>query len=193
MYRSALAEPTQMRVSFVPRKVYTGGFDTEGYAMCITQDNLVYAWGNNNACQLGQPLSTQGATEPMLCDLKNVNTLALGRYHTLVLTLDGIVLSFGDNRYYQLGTGESPDYRYKPVVIEQLNDKNIVQIAAGGYHSFALTSSGKVYGWGWNAYQQLGIQESVNVSTPVLIDTLQAYTIKSISCGWIHSYFITGS
>jgi alpha-tubulin suppressor-like RCC1 family protein len=48
--------------------------------------------------QLGIP-GTETKTQPMLIPLKNVKTLALGRYHTIALTEDDNVYAFGQNRY----------------------------------------------------------------------------------------------
>ena len=33
----------------------------------------------------------------------------------------------------------------------------MIAAAAGVAHSLALTDEGKVYGWGWNNYGQLGL------------------------------------
>ncbi|CAG2172289.1 unnamed protein product [Oppiella nova] len=41
-------------------------------------------------------------------------------------------------------------------LITQLNDKNIAYICCGVWHSLALTTDGKVYGWGDNTLGQIG-------------------------------------
>lgn len=37
----------------------------------------------------------------------------------------------------------------------------VIDVSAGGYHSFARTSTGQVFAWGWNIYGQLGIDSQV--------------------------------
>ncbi len=56
----------------------------------------------------------------------------------------------------QLGHGSIESNEY-PQEIEVLGGIKIVQIAAGGWHSCALSESGDVYVWGWNESGQLGL------------------------------------
>lgn len=59
------------------------------------------------------------------------------RYSILVLSLYFQVYSWGNNKYGQLGNGNIIQSSF-PTLIEALSDYNIVQIAAGQYHSLAL-------------------------------------------------------
>lgn len=52
------------------------------------------------------------------------------------------------------GSVESSEY---PQEIDVLGGVNIVKVAAGGWHSCALSESGDVYIWGWNESGQLGL------------------------------------
>lgn len=52
-----------------------------------------------------------------------------------------------------LGTFENED---KPCEIEVLSELHVTFIAAGGWHSAAVTMSGDLYMWGWNNSGQLG-------------------------------------
>lgn len=47
----------------------------------------------------------------------------------------------------QLGTGDTAD-RFKPTPTKNTRDLLFFQISAGGEHSMAVTSLGKVYVWG---------------------------------------------
>jgi hypothetical protein len=59
-------------------------------------------------------------------------------------TLEGRVFVFGTGDCAQLGLGEDILLRKKPANLAALNDHHIVDIAAGGMHNMALSSSGKV-------------------------------------------------
>ena len=61
---------------------------------------------------------------------------------------------------------------------------NVVAIAAGQYHSLALTSSGEVYA-GENSSGQLGDGTTTNRTWPVLIGTLSG--MSAITAGEAHS------
>ncbi|GEM_PF-3060698 len=78
--------------------------------------------------------------------------VAAGGNHFLVLNKGGIISSFGDNTYGQLGP---PTYmsaftlRYKMV-------SQFVAVAAGLNHSLAIGDDGWLYAWGDNTYGELG-------------------------------------
>jgi len=62
--------------------------------------------------------------------------------YTLALTKDQKVYAWGANDFGQLGVAGSLRYYRTPVSVPALDDKQIVQIAAGAYHSAALSASG---------------------------------------------------
>ena len=93
-------------------------------------------------------------------DLK-IAALACGLHHTLLLTTSGRVIAFGSNSHGQLGVGDLVP-RGAPVLVKCRNNQDeeeeetVVRIAAGAYHSVALTATGRVLTWGNNAKGQLG-------------------------------------
>ena len=73
-------------------------------------------------------------------EAKKVMQIASGQTHTLAVTQEGELYSWGgENKYGQLGIGSEIDEE-DPVKISGLNgfDKRIVQVACGGWTSFAL-------------------------------------------------------
>lgn len=82
--------------------------------------------------------------------------------------LDGLLNSltnklFEINSRGQLGNGDI-EGRDEPEEVVSLSGLNIICIAAGGWHTCAVTSSGDLYTWGWNHHGQLGISKAgVNV------------------------------
>ena len=83
-----------------------------------------------------------------------VSAVACGLHHTLLLTTSGHVFAFGSNSHGQLGVGDLAP-RGAPAAVQKLPDK-VVMVAAGSYHSAALTSGGQLFTWGNNAKGQLG-------------------------------------
>lgn len=77
--------------------------------------------------------------------------VAVGQRHTAALTRDGAVLTWGCNDFYALGR-ETPseDYERQPAAVQALLNLNldIVQVAVTDHATFALTSNGRVWGWG---------------------------------------------
>lgn len=69
------------------------------------------------------------------------------------------VMSFGDGSQGALGLADSPAGlgfdAYEPTPIPGL-PPDVCSVAAGHYHSLAVTSEGHVWGWGRNNESQLG-------------------------------------
>jgi hypothetical protein len=74
-----------------------------------------------------------------------VRSVAAGYDHSLALSSDGRVYSWGENRYGQLGHGDQWD-RPSPKLIKRF--KGVCGIAAASRHSLAVTESGDVFRWG---------------------------------------------
>lgn len=110
-----------------------------------------------------------------------------------------VLISFKTFSRCQLGYGKLVEESEYPQPVEALMGIQIIKIAAGGWHTLALSCSGDIYAWGWNEHGQLGITENnVNVSQsiPKLIDLydeagdLVEVNVKDIACGSRHSAFL---
>ena len=143
------------------------------HTLALASDRTLWAWGSNSNGQLGvfpgaqnpSPQSCVGSTNTcsplpfQVHGLSNVIALAGGAAHSVALTQDGRVWAWGSNGVGQLGDGTTQD-RYTAVqVIDPVGGgflRNVVAIAAGGYHTLALKDDGTVWTWGWNNRSQLG-------------------------------------
>ncbi len=125
-----------------------------------------------------------GQNIPMLVSEapKNIIQISAGSYHTLALTNEGLIYSFGKNDYGQLGLGNYDNINI-PTLVLKIN--NIIQISAGYNHSLALTNTGKIYSWGINSTGQLGLGDNDDRNIPTLISNLN--NIIQISAGARHS------
>ncbi|KAJ9130399.1 hypothetical protein P3X46_034636 [Hevea brasiliensis] len=87
---------------------------------------------------------------------RKVISVAAGEAHTLALTGDGYVYSWGRGMFGRLGTGSESDelspVRVKCETCNESEEKRLkfVGIAAGAYHSMALADDGSVWCWGYN-------------------------------------------
>ena len=66
------------------------------------------------------------------------------------------VFVFGSGDCGQLGLGDEVWEASRPIMNPFFNDKSIVQVAAGGLHSLALSENGQVFSWGCNDEKALG-------------------------------------
>ena len=71
----------------------------------------------------------------------------------------------------------------------------IVQVAAGGTHSAAVTKDGDLYMWGSNGAGQLGVYSNANSKIPIKVNnsssTLPEKSVKYVALGGNHSAAIT--
>ncbi|XP_062565978.1 E3 ubiquitin-protein ligase HERC2 [Armigeres subalbatus] len=86
-----------------------------------------------------------------------IKKVAVGLEHCLLLTGNGDVYSWGCGLRGQLGNGEITAHQEQPQLVEALAGVKIVDVAAGGWHSAAISAFGDVYCWGWNSKGQLGL------------------------------------
>ncbi|XP_053163447.1 probable E3 ubiquitin-protein ligase HERC4 isoform X4 [Hemicordylus capensis] len=101
------------------------------------------------------------------------------------------VFSWGQNKHGQLGLGYEFKKQTSPQLIKSLLGIPFAQIAAGGAHSFVLTLSGAVFGWGRNKFGQLGLNDENDRYVPNLLKSLRSQKIVYISCGEDHTAALT--
>ena len=131
----------------------------------------VFIMGENNNGQLGvgdfdAHEGAQNITSQFdLSDDDVIVQVSLGEYHAMALSQKGMVFIWGDNTYGKLtlpdGNNES-----EPVNITDNfpldTDEMVVFIEAGRDHNGLITSEGRVFTWGANAYGQLGNGQILN-------------------------------
>ncbi|XP_046440285.1 E3 ubiquitin-protein ligase MYCBP2-like isoform X2 [Daphnia pulex] len=83
-----------------------------------------------------------------------VSQVACGLHHSVLLTTDGQVYTFGSNSYGQLGVGDLSS-RGSPNLVKMPCAVNISMIAAGSHHTVVLTTDGDVLTWGAHLKGQL--------------------------------------
>jgi len=126
-----------------------------------------------------------------------ITKIACGGTHGAAVTDQGMLLSWGHDRFGQLGHGSLPEQAENerrgqgtPVrVVQYFDDIFITEVACGEAHTVALDDQGSMYSWGWNAYGQLGLGNTSNRQIPKLIPT--KHRVRSVSTGFAHSLAIT--
>ncbi|XP_064615114.1 RCC1 and BTB domain-containing protein 1-like isoform X2 [Liolophura sinensis] len=118
-------------------------------SMALMDNGEVYGWGYNGNGQLGLGSNVNQPNPCKVQALSNVivTQIVCGYAHTLALTDEGWLFSWGANSYGQLGTGNKANL----VSPNRINsEERFVEIAASHYShiSAGLTQTGKVFMWG---------------------------------------------
>ena len=169
-------------------------FNGRDFVLCLTSDNKLFSWGGNHHGQLGFGcVNIKRYYSPhliqSLVDVKIIQ-VCCGERHSLVLTEEGVVYGWGDNRFGQTGVGQQNDNFIVSPRKWNIESK-VIKIHCSKYQSFAITPKGRVYCCGWNDYCQLGSQfdKGENVTIPSLIDNM--VNVESIITSRYNTYYVT--
>ncbi|XP_038954684.1 probable E3 ubiquitin-protein ligase HERC4 isoform X4 [Rattus norvegicus] len=166
----------------------------EAHTLALNDKGQVYAWGLDSDGQLGLQGSEECIRVPRniksLSDIQIVQ-VACGYYHSLALSKASEVFCWGQNKYGQLGLGIECQKQTSPQLIKSLLGIPFMQVAAGGAHSFVLTLSGAIFGWGRNKFGQLGLNDENDRYVPNLLKSLRSQKIVYICCGEDHTAALT--
>jgi len=119
-----------------------------------------FNWGYNAAGQLGDD-STVNSAYPVRVDLPGAVTEVFQggsgakNGQTIAVLRGGGVWAWGDNDRGQLGTGNRIGSDV-PVKVHVPRNVAFVEVNSGGYASYAIDSTGRLWAWGDNRSGQLG-------------------------------------
>jgi len=126
--------------------------------------------------------------------------VACGENHVLALTTSGHVYVWGSGQQNQLGRRIMARRQLNGLEPERLGLRNIVHVAAGVYHSFAVDVNGNVWAWGLNTFHQTGLTSDKGgdddmIIVPAQIEALapqhhNGAKVVQISGGEHHTLFL---
>ncbi|KAH8259636.1 hypothetical protein KR026_008191 [Drosophila bipectinata] len=166
------------------------------HSMALSEWGQVLSWGDNDCGQLGQATDQDIVQLPKIVRQlvsKTVVQIACGNNHSLALTSCGELYSWGSNIYGQLGVNTPKDMEHcnQPVRLSTLLGIPVAAIACGGNHSFIISKSSAVFGWGRNNCGQLGLNDETSRSYPTQLKTLRTLGVRFVACGDEFSVFLT--
>jgi hypothetical protein len=178
-------------------------------SLVLTSSGQLYAFGDNFSGQLGTATNddtTNPNPTPALVSLPGASgpviQIAAGYQHSLALTASGQLYAFGSNSDGQLGIATNSgtiNPNPTPTLVSLPGASGPVsEIAAGGNHSLALTSTGQLYAFGYNRYGQLGSATNSGSNnsnpTPTLVSLPGASgPVSEIAAGADHSLALTST
>lgn len=144
--------------------VYSGPYAV----LVLKSDGTVWGWGYSLGGVLGPNTNGKVITEPVqisgIEDVKSLSIYTTGM-HVLALKNDGMVYSWGSDKYGQLGFHTGMELWESPLPLYTLSD--IEMISAGPDYSLALKADGTVWAWGDNTNHKISQSNDKIVYMPV--------------------------
>ncbi|XP_017786874.1 PREDICTED: probable E3 ubiquitin-protein ligase HERC1 isoform X2 [Nicrophorus vespilloides] len=158
----------------------------------IHKDGKVSACGKGSYGRLGLGGSTNQNMPKRLNLISVIKKLSSSKGsdgHTLALSEDGLVYSWGDGDYGKLGHGSSSTHKEPKLITGPFQDKVIKTINAGYRHSAAITDDGFLYTWGEGDHGRLGHGDTDGRDIPTLVKDLS--DLGSVACGSAHTLVVS--
>ncbi len=147
-----------------------------GHCLALTAFGRVFAWGANDAGQIGDG-SYEAAARPVeVVGLPEVVGIAAGTEHSLALADDGRVFAWGGNARNQLGL-EGVGGSNVPRALEGIESGRA--IAAGGGHSLVVLADARLMAWGASDLGQLGLGFGPDVTFPTEVPGIRAAEVAT--------------
>jgi hypothetical protein len=140
------------------------------YSLALTQSGEVYAWGSNYSGQIGcgdNDIKSMPRKLKALNDIK-IKMISCGYNHSMALTENGCVYSWGCNEYGQLGIANTINSNTPKQI--QMKDIIIDRITCGRAHSLLLTNNGVIYAFESNSFGQIGNVMKRYIETPIKLN-----------------------
>uniref|UniRef100_A0A914DW21 HECT domain-containing protein n=1 Tax=Acrobeloides nanus TaxID=290746 RepID=A0A914DW21_9BILA len=142
---------------------------------------------NNRVYVFGQICDTSlHPTEIQLLAYYPIVQVAAGWNYFAALTSSGQVLCWGKD-YFGLSTDDCNTDLLNPIVVELTRDLKVIYICCGFSHTILLTENGRVFGFGSDAFGQLGGGKKEQKNLFRSITELLGTQILSVSCGRFHT------
>ncbi|XP_010146138.1 PREDICTED: probable E3 ubiquitin-protein ligase HERC3, partial [Eurypyga helias] len=143
------------------------------HSIVVSLSGAVYSWGKNNFGQLGLGDTKDRRCPSYVGALEHWKAvfIACGADHTVVLSKDGLVCTFGAGGAGQLGHNSTRN-ELTPRVVAELWGARVSQVACGSQHTLVYVPSlDKVYLFGSGEEQELGDERKPSQLIPLPVDS----------------------
>ncbi|KAK1176357.1 putative E3 ubiquitin-protein ligase HERC1 isoform X1 [Acipenser oxyrinchus oxyrinchus] len=169
-----------------PQMIEAGQYCT----FSVSTDGSVKACGKGSYGRLGLGDSNNQSVPKKLVlepprNIRKVSSSKGSDGHTMAVTVEGEVFSWGDGDYGKLGHGNSATQKYPKLIQGPLLGKVVVCVSAGYRHSAAVTSDGELYTWGEGDFGRLGHSHSHSRNVPTLVKDISG--VGQVACGSSHT------
>jgi len=145
----------------------TGGL---AFNFAVKSDNTAWGWGQGALGNLGQNNNLNYSSPVQLGSLTNWEKVSSGDYFSVAIKTDGTLWAWGRNNSGELGQNLVTTTKSSPVQIG--SDTDWYKIATSNASCLAIKTDGTLWTWGTNNQGQLGVGNTISISSPTQVGTL---------------------
>ena len=153
----------------------------QNHTLAIKADGELWAWGNNNAGQVGDETNTNRFQPVRIGSDKNWVSISAYAYHSMAIDTEGGLWAWGNNQNGQLGNNTTTSQN-RPVRIKE--DIEWGMVSTSRWRTAAVCKNGHLWAWGNNNAGQVGDGTIENRNLPVMIGADNDWVHVSMSEGW---------
>ncbi|MEZ5102370.1 MAG: hypothetical protein R3C15_21725 [Thermoleophilia bacterium] len=181
---------TPVDVVLPPGGRATGIASGEHHACALLRGGSAICWGEGRFGRLGNG-SRAHVSQPTpvrVLASARLTQLTAGTYHSCALTVQGVVLCWGQDFVGQVGDDAGLVDRGRPTPVALPRGRRATQVSAGASHSCAVLDDGAVACWGWALSGRLGDGSTQGEQPiPVKVDLPAGRVARSVSAGGFHT------
>eukprot|EP01025_Chloroclados_australasicus_P016188 TRINITY_DN18019_c0_g1_i2.p1 TRINITY_DN18019_c0_g1~~TRINITY_DN18019_c0_g1_i2.p1 ORF type:complete len:499 (-),score=79.40 TRINITY_DN18019_c0_g1_i2:435-1931(-) len=161
--------------------------------LALDWEGEVFAWGINEYGQLGNGGTNHQTVPESVVGLEEIQVADIdcGGWHSLALSTEGEVFTWGRGEYGRLGLGDRKgSSKLRPQKVMGLEKHRVVQARCGGSHTVCLTEEGRLFIFGRGSFGRLGQNDTKNHTSPIEVELPgghERWRIVSISAGGRHT------
>ncbi|XP_040266059.1 secretion-regulating guanine nucleotide exchange factor [Bufo bufo] len=164
------------------------------FSLILTDGGHLLSFGSNAYGQLGNTQQKTSSVPKLIQNVpERIVDVAAGLRHSLAVTESGQTLQWGSGlasqakRFCQGGSILGFYTAREPCPVPGLETVKVKRVAAGSYHSVALSVAGELHGWGSNKHGQL-LHSEPFLLQPRKMDgaAFSEEKLKAVWSGWSH-------
>jgi len=162
------------------------------HSLALAADGALWSWGDGAFGELGHG-DEQNQLQPKKIEAlsgRRVVAVSAGDSHSLALSADGALWSWGDGNFGKLGHGDW-QRQLLPKKIEDFAGQRVVAVSAGPMHNLAITADGALWSWGFGGFGGLGHGDRQRQLLPKTVEAFAGQRVVYVSAGSEHSLALT--
>jgi alpha-tubulin suppressor-like RCC1 family protein len=138
-----------------------------GFTAAIKTDGTLWTWGRAQWGVLGNSDPFTNRSSPVQVSGTNWKQVVTGQLHVAAIKTDGTLWTWGNNEFGTLGTNNVVSRSLPGQTVS--GGTNWKEVSGSSFSIAAVKTDGTLWVWGYNNYQHLGTNDTLDRSSPTQI------------------------